>query len=123
MSGGGDGESFLIIFGKRIKSNANGLFFIILSKNFMSCYRRHKSGNALLTVYQNFLSHRAATIFEFYIGILPDDEIACRITIVKRVYKVTNLLAFPNERSLYFWDSNITGFNVAKYGADRILCN
>lgn len=76
-------KAFLIVLCKRIKSDANYLFFVIFRKDLLPRNRRHHSSNTLLSIDQNFFAHSAATIFEFNIRVLPNDQVSCRIAIVK----------------------------------------
>lgn len=97
------------------------LFFIVLSQDLMTCDCCHQRGDTLLTVDQHFLSDCVSAVFEFYIWILPNNQVAGRIPIEEGVNQITHLTALPHEGALYFRYCNVASFNIAQYGAYRIL--
>ncbi len=105
----------------RIKSYLDLLRRIIISQNRAPIYRRHNGRDALLSINKNLFTKRQRAVFKLNIWILPDNNIPCRISTIKRIYQISDLRTAPNKRTLNLRNSNLTIPDKPKNVLNRLL--
>ena len=85
MGGSSNGKTFFSSLGKGIERNANALFRIVLRQDLYASDGRHDSCNSLLPVDKYLLANSRLAVFQLDVGVLPNDQITSRISVVQRV--------------------------------------
>ena len=103
------GKGSILAFVKRVEGYLYALRLVIFIKHGFARERGGERSHALLTVDEHRLAFCDTAALNLHIGVLPGDQIAGRVSMVKRVDQVTNFGAVPYEGSLDFRNRDVAG--------------
>ena len=106
-----------------IKCNFYREFSVISTHDLLSNNRSSQSGDALLPINQDFFAGGYGSILQFYIRVLPNDDVANRIVLIQGIDQITHLGAVPNKGTLNFRDCDTPVFDAGKQRTDRNIVN
>ena len=104
------GKGSILSFVKRVEGYLYALQLVIFIKHGFARERGGERSHALLTVDKHRLALRNAAAFDLHVGVLPGDQIAGRVSVVKRVDQVANFGTVPYEGPLDFRNRDVAGF-------------